>query len=598
MFAWLGRLFALFGFLFFLIVVAGAIIAYREAAPEPVEPQTVVLNIDFTQPIVEQSTPSPFDIASDDQPIALIDVLRAIAHAKEDPHVKAIIGHFGAEQPGLAATQEIRAALKEFRTSGKPTYAYGTSYGDFGLGNKAYYLASAFEAIWMQPIGSVSLTGIGLQEPFFKTALDKIGVTADFMQREEYKSFMDMAKHDAFVPEVRNDMQNLIADIAAQEADGIAESRGWKAEQVKKLMEEGPYVDDEAMKNGLVTKLAYQNELQTEMEQKFGKEVQGVGIDEYLAYRAPKAAKTEQGGDAHKPVKIAVIYCNGMIMDHAVRQGLMDDKVVGADDLSDAFDDAIKDKDVKGILFRINSPGGSPEASETIRHAVTEAQAKGKPVYVSMGDMAASGGYWVAMNADHIVADAGSITGSIGVIAGKFAADGILEKVGAHMDSVKTADNAGLWSPAEKFTQHQRDRVNALLDRSYQYFIKNVADARHLPLDKMPDLAKGRVWSGLQAQRVGLVDEVGGLSETLEGLRKKAGIGEKDIVALSVFPQPETPVQRLLRMLKSLGLQQAMAMRISSMLGNAQHVLGPWMPFVTHHGATQALLPFNADSLR
>lgn len=589
MLSWLGKLFAWFGFIVFVLLATGVFVAYHQASRGETEPQSLALNLDFTQPIVEQAAPSPFNFASDQEPVALIDVLRAIAHAKEDPHVKAIVAHFGVEQPSLAAVQEIRVALKDFRTSGKPTYAFGTSYGGFGLGNKAYYLASAFEAIWLQPVGSVSLTGLSIQAPFFKSGLDKIGVTADFMQREEYKSFMDMAKHDAFVPEVRTDMQNLINDIALQETAGIAESRGWQSDQVKKLMEEGPFVDEEATKNGLVTKLAYLNDLQRELEQKFGKDLQAVGVDEYLAFRGPRPVGASLPSSAPPPTKIAIIYCNGMIFDHAVKQGLVDDNIVGADDLNDAFDDAARDKNVKGILFRINSPGGSPEASETIRHAMIEAQQKGKPVYVSMGDMAASGGYWVAMNADHIVADPGTITGSIGVIAGKFAADGVLDKVGAHIDNIKTTETAGLWSPVEKFSPRQRERVNALLDRSYQYFIKNVAEARHLPLDKMPELAKGRVWTGLQAQRVGLVDELGGFSETLEGLRKKASIGEKDVVVLTTFPQPETPVQRIRRVLKSLGLQQAMALRVSAMLSVVQHTFGPWLPGTGRSGTIQAV---------
>ncbi|MFY9286956.1 MAG: signal peptide peptidase SppA [Alphaproteobacteria bacterium] len=547
----LTRLFAIIGLLVTLIILVAAIFGSQEQKGAGKIPDAAVLVLNFDEPIVEQNQPSPLQLAMHEEATPLLDVLHAIDNAKNDPKIKALVARFGPSQPSLAHSQELRAAIARFRATGKPTYAFASSYGSFGLGNRAYYLASAFEEIWLQPVGSVGLSGIAIQSPFAKTALDKIGVKPDFMQREEYKSLMETATRDDMSEPARTMMQSMIDDIANQIASGIAESRKWETAQVKSLMDKGPYTESEALKANLVTRVGYADELDEEVEKKLGVEAKAVSVDHYLAATHKKHEKSK--------AKIALIYGTGLIVDRNVGPAdIGGEKLMGADVIAGAFNAAANDKDVKAILFRVDSPGGSPEASETIRRAVIHAQKKGKPVIVSMSDVAASGGYWISMNADRIVADAGTLTGSIGVISGKFTIQGLLEKLGVRFDTLKTNDEAGMWSLVETFTPAQRERMNALLDQTYQAFTKNVSEARKIPMEKMPEVAKGRVWTGSQALKIGLVDELGGFDVALSAIRKKLKLEEKDYMSLELFPEPETPVERVMKLLKTMGVEGAM----------------------------------------
>jgi len=567
------RCFAFVGLLVVVLVVLGvAAVAHLENHVEP-EPESVILTLDFDAPIVEQNDPSPFDLAmSSGESTALLDILHAIDHAKADPHVKGLAARFGTEQPTLAQAQEIRAALERFRASGKFTYAYGTDFGEFGLGNRAYFLASAFENIWLQPVGTVSLTGVALQSPFAKTALEKIGLTADFMQREEYKSFMEVGQRDNFSPLVKVEMQAMIENLADQVAQGIASSRKWDIAHVKDIMARGPYTDEEALQEGLVTKLAYADELDDELDLKAGKDAKQVNVETYLSYGDGKKATKSPSSNA-----VALIYGTGLITEKSAEGGgIAGDHVMGADDIATAFDDAAGDKNVKAILFRIDSPGGSPAASETIRRAMIHAQKQGKPVIVSMGEIAASGGYWIAMNGDRIIADPATLTGSIGVVAGKFEGSGLLQKLGVSMDGVSTAENAGMWNMAAGFTPPQRARVNALLDNTYHTFISDVAAARKIPMEKMPEIAKGRVWTGDQAVKIGLVDELGGYDVALAAIRKALKLSENDLISLEAFPLPPTPAERFLKIMHHLGAESAMLSSSSAMLTKMQATLRPW----------------------
>ncbi|MDP9128396.1 MAG: signal peptide peptidase SppA [Pseudomonadota bacterium] len=546
------KLFAVIGFCVVLLVLIGCGLGYYfQQQPNP-EPGSIVLSLDFDEPIAEQASPSALDIALHDQTTPLFDVLRAIARGKADPHVKGIVAHFGGTQPSLAHGEEIRQALMDFRASGKLTYAFAPSYGDFGTGNRVYYIASAFENIWLQPVGAVGLTGVAVEMPFGKTALEKVGIAADFMQREEYKSAMDSVTRDDFAPQVRIETQVMIEDLASQIAAGIAESRKWDAARVKSLMAQGPYTDQEAFKAELVTHLGYADELQAELDEKIGKDVAQVSVEDYLAYDATPVEKPK--------AKVALIYGSGLIVDKA--DGPVgvpgEDHVMGADKLASAFDDAADAKDVDAILFRIDSPGGSPDASETIRHALIHAQKQGKPVIVSMGDVAASGGYWIAMNADRIIAEPATLTGSIGVLGGKFVIGGLLDKLGVKTETLKTDEGAGMWSMTEGFSQLQRARVNALLDQTYAIFTKYVSDARKIPMEKMPDIAKGRVWTGAQAVKIGLVDELGGYDVAVGEIRKRLKLGKDDAIDLQTFPAPESPFERVMKLVKSLGAESAM----------------------------------------
>ncbi|MDD4615656.1 MAG: signal peptide peptidase SppA [Alphaproteobacteria bacterium] len=574
MFRFLVNCFAVIGFFIVALLVWGMVTAFHEQKSLVPEPQNVVLTIDFTQPIVEQNESSPISFAMEDEPVVLLDLLTAIDHAAKDPHVKGIAAKFGVHQPSMVHAQEIRDAIAKFRESGKFTYAYGTDFGEFGLGNRAYYLASAFENIWLQPVGSVSLTGVGLMSPFAKGALDKIGVTADYMQREEYKSFMEIGQREDFSPPVKAEMQAMVDNLSTQIALGIASSRKWDIDHVKDLMTRGPYTDEEAVQEGLVTKLAYADEFDAEMERKAGKDYEEVDPLAYMAYPINK-------GDPSKETQVALIVGAGLIMEKAFDGGGFGEAIMGADTIAEAFNDAARNDDVRAILFRVDSAGGSPAASETIRRAMIHAQSKGKPVIVSMGETAASGGYWISMNGDRIIADNATLTGSIGVVAGKFAADGLLQKLGITTDSISTSPNAGMWNAYAPFSPEQRARVNALLDATYKTFVGNVSQARKIPLEKMPDIAKGRVFTGEQALKAGLVDAVGGYDVALKEIRQALKLDDKAFLTVELYPVPPSPVERILKFLKKFGAEGEAALSLASKMGRINAFLGTYVDFAS-----------------
>lgn len=565
------RIFTVIGILFTLAVLVGVGFGLYALNSVPKEPDSVILSLNFDRPIVEQDEPSPLDLAlNSEEALSLFDILHAIDKARLDPHVKGIIAHFGASQPSLSQSQEIRDAIARFRESGKFTYAFGASYGSFGLSNRSYYLASAFENIWLQPVGAVSLTGLEIQSPFVKSALDKIGVSSDFLQREEYKSVMEMFNRDGYSVPVRTMMQALLDNLSDQITSGISTSRKWESSHVKNLMEQGPYVDDEALKLGLVTRIGYRDELDDELMQKAGQDTKQVGISDYLDFENNKS------NDVSHATHIALIYGTGMITDSDMgASNLSGEHIMSASAIANAFKDAANDKNIKAILFRVDSPGGSPEASETIRRALVYAKTKGKVVIVTMGSVAASGGYWVAMNADKIIAEPGTLTGSIGVVGGKFIVGDLAQKLGITFDTLKTSDNAGMWSMMDKFSPAQRDRVNALLDQTYHAFVFNVAEARKIPLEKMPDIAKGRVWTGDQAIKIGLIDELGGYDVALGSVRKALNLTADDNLSLEQFPVQPTSLEKLMRIMKGFGVESSMASEALSEWHGMHLVLAP-----------------------
>ncbi|MGE3623339.1 MAG: signal peptide peptidase SppA [Bdellovibrionales bacterium] len=543
-------MFAAIGCIAVLFLVVGAIALARLETARPAKPASIILTLDLDREIVEQPSSSPFRFAIHEESVPLLDILQAIDLARTDPNVKGLIARFGSSQPGFAHAEEIHAAILRFRESGKPTYAFGTSYGEFGNGNRAYFMASAFEHIWLQPVGSVSLTGIAIEAPFARGTLDKLGVTPDFMQREEYKSFVETFTRESFSEPARANMQSMIDNIADLTAEGIAAGRKWEPARVRQLMARGPFTADEALKHGLVTQVGYIDALEGEVIHNAGGDTVKVDADDYLSF----------GGRSGSPkAHVALILGTGMITDHEDGPaGMADSEVMGADKIASAFRDAAADDAIKAIIFRIDSPGGSPSASETIRAALMRAQKAGKPVFVSMANVAASGGYWVAMNADNITAQPGTLTGSIGVVAGKFVAAGLMEKIGVSWDTLSTGGNAGMWSLTKGFTPAQRERMTVFIDDTYRSFVEGVSKAREIPMEKMPSVAKGRVFTGAQAVKLGLVDQLGGYAVTLAELRKKLELAPDDVVEVQIFPAPLTPAEKVLRILKGIGLEGAM----------------------------------------
>ena len=556
-------------------------------------PDQIVLELDLTHPLVEQS--SGFELSlpalmeeGASQPFFPIAI--ALKRAKEDPRVKSVVAHLGPHTPSLVHVQELAAALQDFRKSGKPSYIFSASYGAFGPGGVSYYLASQFEHIWLQPVGSVALTGMGIEAPFAKTALKEWGVKTDFLRREEYKSVMENVSRDAFSPPVKKNMQSMMQSLASQMAKGIAKGRKIELKKAQQFMAEGPYTANEALKKGLVTQIGYEDEMMEKIKEEAGKEGKRVEAETYL-YLSGEEKDEETKAD------VALIYAEGMIAETPAKgpYRVAQDSVIDAASVINAFKVAIKDEDIKAILFRVNSPGGSPVASESMRRALLMAKEAAKPVFVSMGRVAASGGYWIAMDAHHIVADPATITGSIGVVAGKIVLGGLYDKLGIKWDSFVTDENAQMSSTRQVFSPRARERMNAMIDETYRIFTDNVAAARKIPKEKIADVAKGRVFTGEQALKVGLVDELGGMETTVAAIKKELKLEPNDKIALVPLPPPETPRAMMMQLVQEFMSGSVMIKDIFSQLLQVKSVLGVFLDASESTNGPSVRLPFRTS---
>ena len=597
------RLMALVGLIMTVTMISGGLIAWHfvgGSGEEEEIPDNIILSMDFTAPISEPLSGFDRSLAQalyEDEPATpLLYFLRALHYAKNDPRVKGIAARFGSQGLALVHTQELAKAIDDFRSGGKFSYAYAASYGDFVPGGSLYALASHFENRILQPVGSVSLGSLGIESPFGKSALAKWGVQTDFMRREEYKSVMENVSRDSFSPPVRANMESMLGSLSDQIAQAIAGGLKIDLAKAKEIVANGPYTSSEALKLGLVSKLAYEDEAEKEMKDKGGKDVAFLDPQTYIYYHMKELdeKKTKKERKAEKKRgQIALIFANGMIVENAPSgpSSLTQEEVIDTQTLVEAIQDAAEDKHVKALLIRVNSPGGSPVASETIRRAIVKAKESKKPVFVSMGQVAGSGGYWIAMNADKIYADPATMTGSIGVVAGKFVLGGLFDKLGVKWDTIATDKNAALWSMRLPFDAKGRERMNAMLDETYKTFTDNVAAARKIPQEKMPEIAKGRVYTGEQAVKVGLVDELGGLNEALIGIKKELKIDPEAQMYLQQFPAPETPQSFVMKLLRNFMLNGAFMRSGLGDLHKVTSALSPYLDGLTDESLISAKMP-------
>jgi len=546
--------------LFSMVVSTIMLVRLGAGAVAPVSiPDRAVLYLEFEDSFFETAPrPSIADPLRMAGP-SLRDYVRAIDVAAKDARIEGIVARMRSGHFELAHSHELRAALSRFRAADKFTHIYSDSYGDAGPGLSRYYLASAFETIWMQPMGLVSISGINMEIPFMRGLLDKLGVTPQFLKRKDYKSAYESFTHDEMSAQNREAMSALTQDLAADLLAEISKSRDLNPSYLKPLVDQGLFTADKALQARLIDKADYIDVLVDDLqEQVLGDRESDaplfVNLAGYLsAMKSPKANAARD--------RIALVYAMGAIM--PTNPGGA--KVAAADDIAPAIFDAGEDDRVKAIVLRVDSPGGSPVASETILRALHVAKTKGKTVIVSMGPVAASGGYWIAANADQIFVAPSTITGSIGVIGGKFILRDAFETLGVNWESIGWGDNSGMWSFNSEFSKNEKARIDMMLDHVYDSFITRVAEGRGMSKEAVDKLAGGRVWSGKAAIDNGLADQAGGLNAALvyaaEMVTGSAdSLGQIDVV---VMPKPLTPFEQFIELL------------------GGQVALGQWMANVT-----------------
>ena len=502
-------------------------------------PAKTILEANFEQPLLEDKpdTPAARFMMNDRQ--TLRDVIDAIDRGADDNRVAGMVARVGAAPIPMAQIQEIRDAVTRFRSHKKFAVAYSETFGEFGPGNGAYYLATAFEQIYLQPSGDVGLTGIIMETPFIKGTLGKLGMTFHGDHRYEYKNALNFYTETKYTPAHKEAMTGIMTAWFNQMKDGICQARGIAPDSFPAIVDNGPYLGKEALDAKLVDGVAYRDEVYGKVKARAGSSAELLYLDKYL----DRAGRPHEHGK-----KVALVFGVG-----AVTRGKSDydpaqsEQTMGSDTVASAIRAAVADDDIKAILFRIDSPGGSYVASDTIWREVVNARKAGKPVIVSMANLAGSGGYFVAMAADKIVAQPGTITASIGVLGGKVLTSGLWDKVGLSWDEVHQGDKATMFTGTHDYSAAEWARFEAWLDRVYVDFTGKVADGRKLPKEKVLEIAKGRIWSGQDARNLGLVDELGGYETALRLVKKAIGVPDSEDVNLLVYPRPKNWWETLLQ---------------------------------------------------
>jgi protease IV len=511
-------------------------------------PDGCVLELDLLS--VPQET-AGFDplamISSGGRPLVLRDAVAAIHRAAEDPRVAGLIARVQIPVAAAGPVQELREALAAF-SDVKPSVAWAETYP----GTLSYYLASAFREVWMQPSGTVGLVGFATNALFLRDALDKAGIEAQFIARGEYKSAANLFTQDTYTEAHREADGRLIESLHAQVLQAVAQSRHLETSEIDALADKAPLLRDDAVTGRLVDRIGFRDEAYARIGELVG--APGISpetgdadsddapprlyLSRYAKATAPRPSPPVPSipGRKGKPA-IAVVTLHGPIV--SGRGGRMlpfGNAGAGGDTIAAGLREAAADDSVAAIVLRVDSPGGMVTGSETVWREVNRVRDGGKPIVASMGAVAASGGYYVSMSADRIVANPGTITGSIGVVTGKLVARELKDRLGVGSGSLRTNANADAWSINQPFTEEQRAHVEAEADLFYTDFVERVATGRKLTVEAVEAIARGRVWTGADAMERGLVDELGGLRTAITRAKVLAGLEPDDDVRLVSYP--------------------------------------------------------------
>ncbi|MBI1301885.1 MAG: signal peptide peptidase SppA [Alphaproteobacteria bacterium] len=555
-------------------------------------PEQMVLFMDFKEPITDLPQEISFADPFSDNSMTVKNLVDAINRAKFDPRVEGIYARLTNLQLSVTHVQEVRESIRNFTDSGKFAYVYAPSYNG-GIGS--YYFASSFDEIWMQPIGTVMIPGIKAEIPFIRDALDKIGVEPNIYQRKEYKTAYESLTNRDISIENRESMDVLIDDIASVLFAGISASRNISENDFLDLVDQGLFVAEEAKEAKLIDYADYADNLVNKINEKVtgNPETEDLSyipvqayINDMLSEKAASAQSVFQGQGQHKKT-IALIYAVGAIMETDSNNSkapsiMADDGVAAADEIAGALIEAAYNDQVEAVVLRVDSPGGSPIASETILRAIEMVQEKKKKVIVSMGPTAASGGYWISAPADYIFALPTTITGSIGVLGGKVSLEELWKTLGVNWARVGFGKNASIYSMNTSFSKSEEERIEVMLDNIYVNFLERVSEGRDIPISDVEKLAKGRVWSGKKALELGLVDQFGTLNDALDFAAKELGLEDRFAAHVAIIPKPKTPVERFLELLEGqvyagqvIGSQAHLFERLNPVLEHLQILENP-----------------------
>ena len=536
-----GKIFLLLGgILIALLVVAvvGIIYASRSMGrPDVADNSVLVLRLsgDLPDYVAEEPLVKAFGIRQKQSFSSLLTQLRK---AKVDNRISAVMLDIDFPGIGWGKADEFRDAVKDFKASGKPVYAYM----EIGT-NREYYLATAADKIFVPPSGDIYINGFAAEAMFYKGSLDKLGIEAEVIQiGPKYKNAPDQYTKKEMGDGQREVLNAVLDEYFSRFTNAIAESRKKSVDDVKGLVDGAPYNAVQAKSLGLIDDAFYREQVDTDLKAKLG-------------YKEDDKLRTISGGDyreipsdslgLNKGEKVAIIYASGAINVGHSTSGPLNGEMVGSDTIVSAINDAAEDKGIKAIVLRVDSPGGSALASDLMWHAIENAKTK-KPFVVSMSDVAASGGYYIACNANKIVAEPSTITGSIGMFLGKPVVKGLYDWLGVTNQYVMRGKNSGIFRETEKWTPEERAKMEEMAKGVYyDNFLPKVAKGRGKTDEEINTIGQGRVWTGTQAKANGLIDEFGGLERAIDIAKGLANLPADKDVRRVVFPEPRPFLETL-----------------------------------------------------
>jgi len=465
------------------------------------------------------------------------DYLLMLREAKDDPHLNAVIFHIRDPHIGWARAWELREIIKELRHAGLSTTAFLES-----ADNRSYYIAAACDEIFLVPTGQVRIRGLTGEVMFLKKALEKLKVKAELSHAGKYKSAHEIFTRTGMSPAHREEINDILDNLFGHWIGELSDDRHIGEKRMKTLVDRGTFLAADAKKAGLVDGLCYYDEIEEVYEERLCRKPRSTKLVRYSAYRAVDHPISQHFKT--RP-RIAVVYATGPITTGSSSDFAPTGRSTGADSVAESLREAGKDRNVAGILVRVSSPGGSALASDLIWREMEQSAKKGnpdeernqKPVMVSMGDVAASGGYYIASAADKILAGPSTITGSIGVIGGKFNLGGLAETVGVKVETVTRGKTADMESAFRAYSPAEKKHVQSEIKTIYKDFIDRVSTGRSLSTRKVQNMAQGRVWLGTQAKNKGLIDDIGGFLAALDEVKQSAGISIADRVMLDIYPK-------------------------------------------------------------
>lgn len=521
--------------LFFVaLVVFGILVSSLFAPPEvKIEPGTV-MKVDLGGVLTEGPAMGLLEQLTGMAGNSLWDVRRALERAKNDDRIVAVKLNVGPLANGWATVAEVKSYLDAFRSSGKPVYAY---LGSEAVREKEYCVALGADRLWLPSGSGMFIDGLRAEAMFFRGTLDKLKIVPEVLAFKEYKSAGESFVRTEMSEYLRESLTSMLTDTQDWFVECVASRRPMDAETVLAQINKGLLTANEAKSAGWVDAVGYSDQFKAELQS-------AAGVNEYREVSHSKYLMHAEGKTVGRH-KIAVVLAEGLIVSEEIDGLPFQGGILSGPRVAAAIDSAAKDKDVKAIVFRINSGGGSAIGSDYIWRAVERARQAGKPVVASMSDVAGSGGYWIAVGADKIIAQPQTITGSIGVVMLKFNLRGFFELVGVTMDDVTLASNADMFSAFENLSEEQRRLLTSWMEDVYEQFKQKVATGRGLSPDVVENAAKGRIWSGKRALEHKLIDSLGGIDEAISEAKRLANIPESEDVVLDIYPKPRTWIEEL-----------------------------------------------------